>query len=70
MDYAVNGATVVGGKVLGAWFRNAERAAEGLAYLEWFRSHGFSETHAPEHINEGEDGFLVTDSWTLGPRLP
>ncbi|CAM5605214.1 hypothetical protein SRIMM317S_04733 [Streptomyces rimosus subsp. rimosus] len=36
MVYAANGATVVDGKVLGARFRNAERAAEGPAYLDWF----------------------------------
>ncbi|MFB7510987.1 dimethylargininase [Streptomyces broussonetiae] len=68
MVYAANGATVVDGKVLGARFRNAERAAEGPAYLEWFRSHGFGETHDPEHINEGEGDFLVTGSWILAGR--
>ncbi|MFP3987275.1 amidinotransferase [Streptomyces sp. E11-3] len=68
MVYAANGATVVDGKVLGARFRNAERYAEGPAYLEWFRAHGFTELHAPEHINEGEGDFLVTGSWVLAGR--
>src|SRR5579863_1202448 len=35
MVFAANGATVIGGKVLGARFRHAERAAEGVAYLDW-----------------------------------
>jgi N-dimethylarginine dimethylaminohydrolase len=65
MVYAANGATVVNGKVLGARFRNTQRAAEGPAYLEWFRSHGFTDTHDPEFVNEGEGDFLVTDSWIL-----
>lgn len=64
MVYAANGATVVGDRVLGARFRNAERAAEGPAYRDWFRSRGF-EVHDPEHINEGEGDFLVTESWIL-----
>src|SRR6266851_2203324 len=35
MVYAANGATVVGGKVLGARFRYAQRTAEADAYLDW-----------------------------------
>ncbi|MEU7257527.1 dimethylargininase [Streptomyces rimosus] len=64
MVYAANGATVVDGKVLGARFRNAERAAEGPAYLDWFRDRGF-EVHDPAHINEGEGDFLVTGRYVL-----
>ncbi|MFI6143962.1 dimethylargininase [Streptomyces sp. NPDC051109] len=60
MVYAANGATVVGGRVLGARFRNAERVAEGPAYLDWFRANGFTELHDPEYVNEGEGDFLVT----------
>ena len=37
MVFAANGATVIGGTVLGARFRHPERAAEGPAYLDWFR---------------------------------
>lgn len=59
MVYAANGATVVDGKVLGARFRNAERAAEGEAYLDWFRERGFTEIHRPRHINEGEGDLLT-----------
>ncbi|MEU9077379.1 dimethylargininase [Kitasatospora sp. NPDC004745] len=68
MVYAANGATVVDGKVLGARFRNAERAAEGPAYLEWFRSHGYADRHDPQHVNEGEGDFLVTASYVLAGR--
>ncbi|MFE4518458.1 dimethylargininase [Kitasatospora sp. NPDC056783] len=67
MVYAANGATVVDGKVLGARFRNAERAAEGPAYLEWFRARGY-ETLDPEHVNEGEGDLLTTASHVLAGR--
>ncbi|WP_433570245.1 dimethylargininase [Streptomyces sp. CA-251247] len=65
MVYAANGATVVDGKVLGARFRNAERAAEGPAYLDWFRAAGYTAVHDPEQVNEGEGDFLLTDSFIL-----
>ncbi|MEW2283274.1 dimethylargininase [Streptomyces sp. NPDC047841] len=65
MVYAANGATVVDGRVLGASFRNAERRAEGPAYLEWFRANGFTERHDPAYVNEGEGDFLVTGRFVL-----
>ncbi|MEU1799622.1 dimethylargininase [Streptomyces sp. NPDC019937] len=65
MVYAANGATVIDGKVLGARFRNTERAAEGPAYLAWFRDNGFAELLDPAHVNEGEGDFLVTGSRVL-----
>ncbi|MEU6970753.1 dimethylargininase [Kitasatospora aureofaciens] len=65
MVYAANGATVIDGKVLGARFRNQERAAEGPAYQEWFRAHGYTDVLEPRHVNEGEGDFLVTGSWIL-----
>ncbi|MFE0582157.1 dimethylargininase [Streptomyces sp. NPDC058874] len=67
MVYAANGATVVDGRVLGARFRNAERAAEGPAYLEWFRANGFA-THDPVHVNEGEGDLLLTGGHLLAGR--
>ncbi|GAA1987604.1 dimethylargininase [Kitasatospora viridis] len=67
MVYAANGATVVDGKVLGARFRNAERAAEGPAYLDWFRDQGFT-TRDPEHVNEGEGDLLLTAGHVLAGR--
>ncbi|MDH6113606.1 N-dimethylarginine dimethylaminohydrolase [Kitasatospora sp. MAP12-15] len=65
MVYAANGATVVDGRVLGVRFRNAERAAEGPAYLEWFRARGYQELCDPVHVNEGEGDFLATAGWLL-----
>ena len=65
MVFAANGATVVGGKVLGASFRNDERKAEGPAYMEWFRKNGFAEVHDPRFINEGEGDFLYAGDWIL-----
>jgi N-dimethylarginine dimethylaminohydrolase len=58
MVFAANGATVIGGTVLGARFRYAERAAEGPAYLDWFRQRGFSPVHESHRVNEG-DGDIV-----------
>jgi N-dimethylarginine dimethylaminohydrolase len=60
MVFAANGATVVGGSVLGARFRYAEREAEAGAYLDWFRGHGYTDVRAPELINEGEGDILCT----------
>ena len=54
MVFAANGATVIGGTVLGARFRYPERAAEGPAYLDWFRRAGYRAVHEPRRVNEGE----------------
>jgi N-dimethylarginine dimethylaminohydrolase len=53
MVFAANGATVIGGKVLGARFRYPQRAAEGEAYLAWF-TRGGHRPMAPRSVNEGE----------------
>ncbi|MGI5337611.1 dimethylargininase [Streptomyces sp. CA-181903] len=68
MVYAANGATVVDGRVLGARFAHPQRAAEAAVHAEWFRSHGYEVVREPEHINEGEGDFAVTDSWLLAGR--
>jgi arginine dihydrolase len=60
MVFAANGATVVGGAVLGARFRHPERVAEAGAYLDWFRGHGYADVHTPQVINEGEGDILCT----------
>jgi N-dimethylarginine dimethylaminohydrolase len=60
MVFAANGATVVGGKVLGVQFRYQERAAEADAYLDWFRASGFPDVRAPRQVNEGEGDILFT----------
>jgi len=65
MVYAANGATVVDGKVLGARFRNRERAAEGPAYLEWFRARGFEQVREPRAVNEGQGDFLAAGPFIL-----
>ncbi|WP_411069654.1 dimethylargininase [Streptomyces sp. cmx-4-25] len=70
MVFAANGATVVGGRILGARFAYPERAAEADAHLAWFRDHGWAEEdlRIPEHVNEGEGDFAVTASWILAGR--
>jgi arginine dihydrolase len=65
MVFAANGATVIGGSVLGARFRHAERAAEGPAYLDWFRGNGYRTVHEPRLVNEGEGDILYTGSAVL-----
>ncbi|GGR41750.1 MULTISPECIES: dimethylargininase [Streptomyces] len=70
MVFAANGATVVGGRVLGARFAYPERAAEADAHLDWFRRSGWAEEdlRIPQHVNEGEGDFAVTASWILAGR--
>ncbi|MFD8691633.1 dimethylargininase [Streptomyces sp. NPDC059651] len=68
MVFSANGATVVDGKVLGAKFLNAERAAEAPAHRAWYRANGFTEIHDPHYVNEGEGDFAVTKSWILAGR--
>jgi N-dimethylarginine dimethylaminohydrolase len=58
MVFAANGATVSGGRVLGARFLHAERAAEGAAYLDWFRREGYQAVRVPQAVNEGEGDIL------------
>jgi N-dimethylarginine dimethylaminohydrolase len=53
MVFAANGATVIGGKVLGAKFKYPERTEEAAAYLDWFRARGYQVTD-PRLVNEGE----------------
>jgi N-dimethylarginine dimethylaminohydrolase len=60
MVFAANGATVVGGKVLGARFRYPERSGEADAYLDWFRQSGYEDLWEPEYVNEGEGDILFT----------
>ena len=54
MVFAANGATVIGGTVLGARFRHPQRAAEGPAYLAWFDRCGYGTAVSPRNVNEGE----------------
>ncbi|MFI2297559.1 dimethylargininase [Actinacidiphila glaucinigra] len=68
MVFAANGATVVDGRVFGARFANPERAAEAPAHREWFLNRGYGEVHDPDHANEGEGDFAVTESWLLAGK--
>jgi N-dimethylarginine dimethylaminohydrolase len=64
MVFAANGATVYDGRVYGAQFKFAERAAEAPAYLSWFASRGF-ETYPAKEVNEGEGDLLVVGETLL-----
>jgi N-dimethylarginine dimethylaminohydrolase len=64
MVFAANGATVANNRVYGAKFLHAERAAEGPAYLRWFRAAGF-DAHDAQFVNEGEGDLLVAGSRLL-----
>jgi N-dimethylarginine dimethylaminohydrolase len=68
MVYAANGATVVDGRVLGARFAHREREGEAEVHRAWYRANGFADIHEPEHVNEGEGDFAVTDTWLLAGR--
>ncbi|GAB2690824.1 dimethylargininase [Thalassiella azotivora] len=63
MVYAANGSTVVGGRVLGARFANAERTAEAAHHVAWHRAHaaelGWESVTEAEHVNEAEGDFAV-----------
>ncbi|MET7638720.1 dimethylargininase [Streptomyces sp. NPDC005438] len=68
MVYAANGALVVDGKVLGASFAHPERQDEAAAHREWYETNGFPGVKIPEHVNEGEGDFAVTERWLLAGR--
>lgn len=65
MVYTANGATVVGGTVLGARFRHAEREGEAAAHRAWFRAAGFERVTEPAFVNEGEGDLLVVGDLVL-----
>jgi N-dimethylarginine dimethylaminohydrolase len=65
MVFAANGATVIDGTVLGVRFRYPERAAEAGAYLDWFRSHGWTSVGVPRFANEGEGDILLAGDTVL-----
>jgi N-dimethylarginine dimethylaminohydrolase len=60
MVFAANGATVIGGRVLGARFRHPERQPEAAAYLTWFRQAGYRVVREPTTVNEGEGDIVFT----------
>lgn len=61
MVFAANGATVIGGTVLGAKFRHPERHREGAAYMDWFRRNGYKVVD-PDYVNEGEGDIVHAGS--------
>jgi N-dimethylarginine dimethylaminohydrolase len=61
MVFAANGATVIGGKVLGSRFKHAERQPEAAAYLNWFRAHGYTDVRESAVLNEGEGDIVFAD---------
>jgi N-dimethylarginine dimethylaminohydrolase len=66
MVFAANGATVIGGRVLGSAFRHPQRQAEAIAYMNWFRTRGYQVTE-PAAMNEGEgDIVFAGDSIIAG----
>jgi N-dimethylarginine dimethylaminohydrolase len=58
MVFAANGATVVGGMVMGARFRHPERGGEAGAHQEWFARHGYRRFQRATHVNEGEGDYV------------
>jgi N-dimethylarginine dimethylaminohydrolase len=65
MVYAANGATVVGGTVLGARFRHPQRAGEAAAHRSWFAGQGFARVVEAAATNEGEGDLLVVGDAVL-----
>jgi N-dimethylarginine dimethylaminohydrolase len=65
MVFAANAATVIDGVVLGARFRNAERAAEAQHYRHWFVTHGVPDIVMPGAVNEGAGDLMWTGSLLL-----
>jgi N-dimethylarginine dimethylaminohydrolase len=61
MVFAANGATVIGGKVLGARFRYPQRAPEAQAYLDWFTRGGYATVRTPRSVNEGEGDIVFAE---------
>jgi N-dimethylarginine dimethylaminohydrolase len=65
MVFAANAGTVIDGAVLGARFRNAERAAEADHYRRWFATHGVVDLVMPSAVNEGAGDLRWTGSLLL-----
>ena len=64
MVYTANGGFLIDGIAYGAKFRFAERAAEGPAFMEWFRDNGYTVAE-PAEVNEGEGDFLLVGDTIL-----
>lgn len=60
MVFAANSGTVIDGRVLGARFRSAQRAAEAEHYRRWFVDRGYRDVVMPSLVNEGEGDLTWT----------
>jgi arginine dihydrolase len=60
MVFAANAGTVLDGAVLGARFRNPQRAAEADHYRRWFLANGYRDVVMPAAVNEAEGDFAWT----------
>ncbi len=65
MVFAANAGTMIDGVVLGARFRNVQRAAEAEHYRLWFVAHGAREMVMPSSVNEGAGDLMWTGSLLL-----
>jgi N-dimethylarginine dimethylaminohydrolase len=70
MVFAGHAATVVGGRVLGARFRAAERREEGPAYLRWFADRGYDACLEPIFAHEGAADLLPVGRLLLAASGP
>jgi len=57
MVFVANSALVIGGRVLAARFRHAERRGEEPHHRAWFRDRGFADVRVTRHVSEGEGDF-------------
>jgi ornithine--oxo-acid transaminase len=64
MVFAANGAVVIGGRALGARFRDRVRAAEAPAYSAFLAARGL-DVVAPTAVNEGEGDFVLAGGSVL-----
>ncbi|MGB6162011.1 MAG: dimethylargininase [Pseudonocardiaceae bacterium] len=60
MVFAANAGTVIDGVILGARFRDAERAEEAAHYQRWFLAHGVPGMVMPSAVNEGAGDLIWT----------
>jgi N-dimethylarginine dimethylaminohydrolase len=65
MVFSANSGTVIDGRVLGARFRAAQRAAEADHFRRWFLENGYRTVVMPERTNEAEGDFAWTGSLLL-----
>lgn len=65
MVFVANAATAIGGRVLGARFRTAERAPEAGFFREWLDANGHPGVGEPSAVNEAEGDLVWTGNVLL-----